>query len=446
MVTLLVVTFLFSTTCGVVDRERLSQPRAEKAARPRAGGTGDSQGDPARPSQEELAARPSRGSVDPLPSREARAANRVLSLAGIPAIIPDGTPVRDMPNAQPDHIDKTTGKYERLNRNKDGSYGPQGSSPIDVDLERFTENVLREGVSAGSAALNTWAEGWLSGYGRAKVNVTPSLDGEVTGSIDFLTAIYDSEATAVLSQFSVRTMPGKRVIGNMGIAHRLFRDQMAFGYNVFLDQDFTRGHARGGLGLELWYDWLRFAGNYYRPLSGWKDSTDYDARYVQERPAEGFDARLTGYLPFYKHLAVNAAMEKWFGEMVAPFGQHDRLASNPEVWVMGMSWTPVPLFSLNGETRTAKTHTEVRLGLSLNYYFGVPMADQLSPAAVTELRSIDGSRHDFVNRQNEMILEYRAKPGTYIVRAVNMGNNMFKIVITDYFGKPAVGVKVKFRT
>ncbi|MDR0622580.1 MAG: inverse autotransporter beta domain-containing protein, partial [Deltaproteobacteria bacterium] len=170
---------------------------------------------------------------------------------------------------------------------------------------------------------------------------------------------------------------------------------------------------------------------------------DYDGRYVQERPAEGWDAKLTGYLPFYKQLALNAAMEEWFGEMVSPFGQADRLTSNPRVWVMGLSWTPVPLFSFTGETRTAKTHTETKLGLSLNYFFGVPLVDQLTASNVTELRSVDGSRHDFVNRQNDMILQYRAKPGTYLVRAINMGNNVFKIVITDYFGNPAKGVQVK---
>jgi hypothetical protein len=40
--------------------------------------------------------------------------------------------------------------------------------------------------------------------------------------------------------------------------------------------------------------------------------------------------------------------------------------------------------------------------------------DQLSPAMVAEMRTVDGSRHDFVNRQNEIILEYRAKAGAAV--------------------------------
>jgi hypothetical protein len=241
-------------------------------------------------------------------------------------------------------------------------------------------------------------------------------------------------------------MPGKRIIGNMGIAQRHFGDQVAFGYNAFFDQDFSRGHTRGGLGVELWYDWLRFAGNYYRPISDWRDSKDYDARYVQEKPAEGWDAKLTGYLPFYKQLAVNAAMEKWLGDMVSPFGQADRLASNPNVMVLGLDWTPVPILSVSGQTRTVQNHTETKFGLSFNYLFGVPIEDQLTPTTVAELRSIDGSRHDFVDRQNDMILEYRAKPGTYIVRVNSLGNNVFKIAVSDYFGHPVQGVTVIVRT
>jgi hypothetical protein len=29
-----------------------------------------------------------------------------------------------------------------------------------------------------------------------------------------------------------------------------------FGYNAFFDRDFTRSHDRGGVGVELQYDWL----------------------------------------------------------------------------------------------------------------------------------------------------------------------------------------------
>jgi adhesin/invasin len=297
--------------------------------------------------------------------------------------------------------------------------------------------VLGQALSAGSAAFNTWAEGWMAGYGRAKVNINPSLDGTVTGSVDFLTPIYDGQSFTFFSQFGLRTMPGERIIGNMGLGNRFFFDGVAIGYNIFLDQDFTRGHMRGGVGLELWQDWLRFSANYYRPLTSWQPSKDFDFRYVQERPAEGWDARLTGYLPFYRHLAVNAAIEQWYGDRVGAFGRSDRLLDDPKVWALGLQWTPVPLLSLSGETRSAGSHTETRLGLSLNYYFGVPLREQLAASNVAELTSLENSRHDFVNRQNEMLLEYRATPGRYIIRVTQGPKpNIFIFTVTDYFGQP----------
>jgi hypothetical protein len=470
------IALLFSTTCGYMDQETFSKRHEEflaaKADNPINGQKAESQPAPVdvarasprdnRPLGEtnlspetvsldaDLAYRLSQEPIAPSPSIGAQIGNKALSLAGIPAILPDGTKVTQEETYLPETIDKITGKFERLNRNPDGSYGAQSSSVLDLDAQRFSQNALREAVSAGSGVLNSWAEGWLSGFGRAKVNVTPSLDGNVTGSIDFLTPIYDSEFTSVLSQFGLRTMPGDRIVSNMGLVQRFFKNEMAFGYNAFLDQDFTRGHIRGGLGVEFWYDWLRLASNYYRPLSNWKDSRDYDPRYVQERPAEGWDARLTGFLPFYRNLAFNTAVEEWFGRRVAPFGQFDRLANNPKVLVLGLDWTPVPMLTFNGETRTSNDHTETRLGMTFNYHFGVPIEEQLTASKVNELRSIENSRHDFVNRQNEMLLEYRAKPGTYIVNITSLGivggKMLFRVNITDYFGEPVKGEKVRFKT
>lgn len=137
--------------------------------------------------------------------------------------------------------------------------------------------------------------------GKARISVRVNDEGEVTGAGDFLYPIYDSERTAVFTQIGLRTMTGDRVIGNFGLGQRFFpAESFALGYNVFLDQDFSRNHTRGGVGVEGWYDWVRLSANYYTPLSGWRDSKDYDHRLVEERPAEGYDARLTGYLPFYQ--------------------------------------------------------------------------------------------------------------------------------------------------
>jgi hypothetical protein len=432
------------TTCANVDPDSL----AGRAARPTADGERQDAGWPAT----ETTLAPIRSSDGFQPTAkgrvrpENRLINKALSMSGIPAVLPETAEQLEKIGQPPEPVQLSVA--DRRLRNPDGSYGPQSSTVMgDFDAEQVQNAILSQAVSAGSAALNTWAEGWLSGFGRAKVDVRPSFDGDVTGSIDFLSPIYDNQSMTFFSQFGVRTMPGERIIGNMGLGHRLLWDTTAVGYNLFMDQDFTRGHLRGGFGLELWYDWLRLSSNYYSPLSKWQASRDLDGRYVQERPAEGWDARLTSYLPFYRQLAVKAAVEEWFGEYVGAFGKADRLYKNPKVVVAGLEWTPAPIVSLSGETRSTKDHTETKVGLTLNYFFGVPLKEQLVPANVAEFRSIDGSRHDFVNRQNDMILEYRATPGRYLIKVLkDPRTNVFNVYVTDFFGKPIRGLNVRVRS
>jgi hypothetical protein len=292
--------------------------------------------------------------------------------------------------------------------------------------------------------MTTWAEGWFGGFSKAKISVNPSLTGYMTGSLDFLSPLYDSERTTLFSQIGLRTMDGgARVIGNMGLGQRWFWEEWALGYNLFLDQDFTRGHMRIGAGLELWLDWLRFSTNYYRPISPWLPSKDFDGAYIQERPAEGYDARMTGFLPFYRNLSMSFAVERWNAQLVAPFGRGDILAKNPVAWTLGMGWTPAPIVTVDAQVRTVKKRSEASVGFSINYLFGVPLADQLRPDAVADLTTMDGSRHDFVSRQNEIILQYRATPGRYrVFTRKGQGKNVFVLTIFDGFGERVVGEPV----
>jgi hypothetical protein len=71
---------------------------------------------------------------------------------------------------------------------------------------------------------------------------------------------------------------------------------------------------------------------------------DFDSRLVEERPAEGWDARLKAYLPFYRNVAFTGAYTQWYGDHVGMFG-HSNLEKDPRVWSYGVGYTPVPLVS-----------------------------------------------------------------------------------------------------
>lgn len=97
----------------------------------------------------------------------------------------------------------------------------------------------------------------------------------------------------VFSQFSAQRKED-RTIGNVGFGVRQNVGAWLLGSNVFYDYDFTRGHRRLGLGGEAWTDFLRFSGNYYHPLSDWKDSEDFEF-YENVRLKAGTCGQRRGY-------------------------------------------------------------------------------------------------------------------------------------------------------
>lgn len=177
------------------------------------------------------------------------------------------------------------------------------------------------------------------------------------------------------------------------------------GGNAFLDYDLSQSHARIGFGLEYWRDFLKFGFNSYFRMSGWKQSPDIVD--YQARPANGWDIRAEGYLPDWPQLGGKVVYEQYYGNEVALFGKDDR-QRNPYAVTIGASYTPFPLFTLNAEQRQGKSgESEMRWGMELNYRLHEPWHQQVDPGQVTALRRIAGSRFDFVDRNNQIVLEYR---------------------------------------
>ncbi|WP_045446111.1 intimin-like inverse autotransporter SinH [Citrobacter sp. S-77] len=250
-------------------------------------------------------------------------------------------------------------------------------------------------------------EGLMSPYGKVRTNLSVGEGGDLDGSsIDYFVPWYETRRTVYFSQFSTQRKDD-RTIGNMGFGVRHDLNEWLLGANIFYDYDFTRGHRRLGLGAEAWADYLKLSGNYYHPLSDWKDSEDLD--FYEERPARGWDVRAEAWLPAYPQFGGNIIYEQYYGNEVALFGS-DNLEKDPQAITLGLNYQPVPLLTISTDYKAGTgDNNDLAINAALSYQFGVPLKDQLNADNVKASHSLKGSRHDFVERNNFIVLEYREK-------------------------------------
>ncbi|MEY0969590.1 inverse autotransporter beta domain-containing protein, partial [Providencia manganoxydans] len=249
-------------------------------------------------------------------------------------------------------------------------------------------------------------QNWLKGYGTARVKLGVDDKARLEGSeLDLLLPLYDTQSQLTYTQMGLRHVD-KRTTANVGLGQRLFLDSHnMLGYNAFLDHDITGKHTRMGLGAEYWRDYLKLGANGYFRLSGWRDAHNlegYDAR-----PANGFDIRGEAYLPAYPQLGGKLTYEQYFGDEVGLFGKNKR-KKDPSAVTVGVNYTPFPLLTLGVERRQGTdSGGETQFNLGLKYEIGTPWEKQVDTNAVDKLRSLAGSRYDLVERNNQIVLEYR---------------------------------------
>ena len=258
-----------------------------------------------------------------------------------------------------------------------------------------------------TSSAQSFIEGSLSPLGKVRTSLSVGEGGDLEGSsLDYFIPWYDNQSTLLFNQFSVQRKED-RTIANLGLGIRQNVGNWMLGANIFYDYDFTRDHRRLGLGTEAWTDYLRFSGNVYQPISGWKDSEDFE--FYEERPAQGWDVRAEAWLPFYPQLGGKLIFEQYYGDDVALFGT-DNLQKDPHAVTLGLTYTPVPLLTVGTDYKAGTgDNTDVSVNATLNYQFGTPLAAQLDPNNVNVQHSLMGSRTDFVDRNNFIVLEYREK-------------------------------------
>lgn len=248
---------------------------------------------------------------------------------------------------------------------------------------------------------------WLSHFGTARVSLDSDKNFSLKNSqFDLLIPLYDQRNNVFFTQGSLHRKDN-RSQSNLGLGIRHFSQDYMLGGNVFADYDLSRNHARVGAGVEYWRDYLKVGANSYIRLTNWKESTDLKG--YEERPANGWDIRSEAWLPAYPQLGAKLAYEKYYGNEVALFGKDNR-QRNPQALTAGINYTPVPLLTLNIDQQLgAAGKSDTRFGASVSYQIGVPWQRQFDPTGVEVLRKLTGSRYDLVERNNNIVLEYRKK-------------------------------------
>ncbi|HCX5571010.1 TPA: Ig-like domain-containing protein [Escherichia coli] len=274
----------------------------------------------------------------------------------------------------------------------------------DMDSEQAAS--MARGWVASSASAQ--ATDWLSRWGTARVSLGVDEDFSLkSSSFEFLHPWYETPDNLVFSQHTLHRTDD-RTQTNHGIGWRYFTPSWMSGVNMFIDHDLTRYHTRTGMGVEYWRNYLKLSGNGYLRLSNWRSAPELDNDY-EARPANGWDLRAEGWLPAWPQLGGKLVYEQYYGDEVALFGKDER-QNDPHAITAGLSYTPVPLISFSAEQRQGKQgENDTRIGMELTLQPGHSLQKQLDPAEVAARRSLVGSRYDLVDRNNNIVLEYRKK-------------------------------------
>ncbi|MBD2801336.1 inverse autotransporter beta domain-containing protein [Xenorhabdus szentirmaii] len=282
------------------------------------------------------------------------------------------------------------------------------SSPSQL-TEQLTEQVKSYALGKINNTIATETQKWLSQFGTARINFALDRKGKWDNSaVDLLLPLYDTKTDwLVFTQLGYRHKDSRHTL-NLGLGGRYFTPNWMYGINTFFDNDVTGKNKRVGVGGEAWTDYVKLSANTYWRVSQWRQSLK--GIEYEERPSNGFDINGEFYLPAYPNLGGKLAYEQYYGDNVALFNR-DTTQKDPSLAKIGLNYTPIPLLTMGVDYKYGSGgKSETLFQANLNYRFGTPFETQLAPHNVASMRTLAGSRYDLVERNNNIVLEYRKKP------------------------------------
>ncbi|HGJ5877327.1 MAG TPA: inverse autotransporter beta domain-containing protein, partial [Arsenophonus sp.] len=327
-----------------------------------------------------------------------------LSSENYPLEMPEIVVVEKKTKVEPTLPD--LGSSDSLSKEKNKSDKKIALGVTQLSSILLKKNPLETSISyaknIGQGLVNQRINDWLNQYGKARVSF--GIDQKFSG--EFLLPLIDKPNNIFFTQWGLRTNQERNTI-NLGLGYRQYWCDWIYGINTFYDYDYTGGNARLGIGGEAWTDYLKLAANGYFRLTDWHQSKISTMDDYYERPASGFDIRAQAYLPTYPKLGGSIKYDKYFGTGVHIGNgvDKDKLENDPYALTLGINYTPIPLLIFKGE-HTVGDRNDTMIGLDVIYNFGIPLSQQVDPDSVDVIRSLVGSKYDFVDRNYDIVMQY----------------------------------------
>ncbi|MFC0179862.1 inverse autotransporter beta domain-containing protein [Thorsellia kenyensis] len=263
--------------------------------------------------------------------------------------------------------------------------------------------------------ISNQVEALANQFGNAQISINANENFDYKLSeFKFLTDIIQTNNSIFFTQFGIthqKDIARHNAISHLGFGYRHDLESMRLGVNTFVDSD-LKNMSRLSVGGELRTDYLSFSTNYYTPLDGWSSATSDETFLIsgaKQKPAKGIDVNMKGYLPNYPQIGGGLSFEQYFGDNIALFGT-DNIDTDPFAVKASIDYMPIPLITANASHRIGENNVhDSAFGIDLNYRFGLSFEDQINPNAVAKLRNMSGSRFDFVDRNYEIVFEYKAQ-------------------------------------
>lgn len=293
--------------------------------------------------------------------------------------------------------------------NGQNSYEQKTANPRNAQSRDF-EDLQSMGYGLLNSTASDDLKNWFTSHKiTSEISVSAGNDGVRNISFDLLKPLFEDGDDLIFTQVGFRrsnryTEDYRNTI-NLGLGYRHMYEKILLGANTFYDSDITGHNNRLGFGVEAWADYIKLAANSYLRLSDWKKSVDmYD---YMERPANGWDLRVDGYLPQYPQLGAKFMYEQYYGDNVGLFGSSNQ-QKDPNAATIGLNYTPIPLVTLSTDYRQGQGgESDTTVKLAVNFQLGVPMKKQLSPDEIRSSRLLTNAKYDLVNRNNEIVMDYR---------------------------------------